>query len=146
MQNEIIIPPPPRLGNDVVIATDLKKSYGDKVLLDGLSFSLPRGGIVGVIGPNGAGKTTLFKMVVGEEKPDGGKLIVGDTVTIAYIDQGRQLDGKKTVYDEVSGGTDLIQVGKREMQARADLAQFNLKGPDQQKKVKALSGGERNRL
>ena len=146
MQNEIIIPPPPRLGNDVVIATDLKKAYGDKVLLDGLSFSLPRGGIVGVIGPNGAGKTTLFKMIIGEEKPDGGKLIVGDTVTIAYIDQGRQLDGKKTVYDEVSGGSDIITVGKREMQARAYLAQFNFKGPDQQKKVKDLSGGERNRL
>ena len=146
MQNEIIIPPPPRLGNDVVIATDLKKAYGDKVLLDGLSFSLPRGGIVGVIGPNGAGKTTLFKMIVGEEKPDGGKLIVGDTVTIAYIDQGRELDGKKTVYDEVSGGAEVIQVGKREMQTRAYLAQFNFKGPDQQKKVKDLSGGERNRL
>src|SRR5438067_1056622 len=146
MQNEIIIPPPPRLGNDVVIATDLKKAYGDKVLLDGLSFSLPRGGIVGVIGPNGAGKTTLFKMIVGEEKPDGGELIVGDTVTSAYIEQGCELDGKKTVYDEVSGGTDLIQVGKREMQARAYLAQFNFKGPDQQKKVKDLSGGERNRL
>ncbi len=146
MQNEIIIPPPPRLGNDVVIANGLKKAYGEKVLLDGLSFSLPRGGIVGVIGPNGAGKTTLFRMIVGEEKPDGGDLTVGDTVTIAYIDQGRELDGKKTVYDEVSGGTDLIQVGKREMQARAYLAQFNFKGPDQQKKVKDLSGGERNRL
>ena len=146
MQNEIVIPPPPRLGNDVVIAKDLKKAYGDKVLLDGLSFSLPRGGIVGVIGPNGAGKTTLFRMIVGEEKPDGGDLTVGDTVTIAYIDQGRELDGKKTVYDEVSGGTELIQVGKREMQARAYLAQFNFKGPDQQKKVKDLSGGERNRL
>ena len=146
MQNEIVIPPPPRLGNDVVIAKDLKKAYGDNVLLDGLSFSLPRGGIVGVIGPNGAGKTTLFRMIVGEEKPDGGELVVGDTVTIAYIDQGRELDGKKTVYDEVSGGTDLIQVGKREMQARAYLAQFNFKGPDQQKKVKDLSGGERNRL
>ena len=146
MQNEIIIPPPPRLGNDVVIAKDLKKAYGDKILLDGLSFSLPRGGIVGVIGPNGAGKTTLFRMIVGEEKPDGGALIVGDTVTIAYIDQGRELDSRKTVYDEVSGGTDLIQVGKREMQARAYLAQFNFKGPDQQKKVRDLSGGERNRL
>lgn len=146
MQNEIVIPPPPRLGNDVVIAKELKKAYGEKVLLDGLSFSLPRGGIVGVIGPNGAGKTTLFRMIVGEEKPDGGTLTVGDTVTIAYIDQGRELDGKKTVYDEVSGGTDLIQVGKREMQARAYLAQFNFKGPDQQKKVKDLSGGERNRL
>jgi ATP-binding cassette ChvD family protein len=146
MQNEIIIPPPPRLGNDVVIAKELKKAYGDKVLLDGLSFSLPRGGIVGVIGPNGAGKTTLFRMIVGEEKPDDGKLIVGDTVTIAYIDQGRELDGKKTVYDEVSGGAEVIQVGKREMQTRAYLAQFNFKGPDQQKKVKDLSGGERNRL
>ena len=146
MQNEIIIPPPPRLGNDVVIATDLKKAYGEKVLLDGLSFSLPRGGIVGVIGPNGAGKTTLFRMIVGEERPDGGDLVVGDTVTIAYIDQGRELDGKKTVYDEVSGGAEVIQVGKREMQARAYLAQFNFKGPDQQKKVRDLSGGERNRL
>jgi energy-dependent translational throttle protein EttA len=146
MQNEIVIPPPPRLGNDVVIAKDLKKAYGEKVLLDGLSFSLPRGGIVGVIGPNGAGKTTLFRMIVGEENPDGGSLIVGDTVTIAYIDQGRELDGKKTVYDEVSGGADVIQVGKREMQARAYLGQFNFKGPDQQKRVKDLSGGERNRL
>jgi sulfate-transporting ATPase len=146
MQNEIVIPPPPRLGNDVVIAKDLKKAYGDKVLLDGLSFSLPRGGIVGVIGPNGAGKTTLFRMIVGEEKADGGDLIVGDTVTIAYIDQGRELDSKKTVYDEVSGGAEVIQVGKREMQTRAYLAQFNFKGPDQQKKVKDLSGGERNRL
>ena len=146
MQNEIVIPPPPRLGNDVVIAKDLKKAYGEKVLIDGLSFSLPRGGIVGVIGANGAGKTTLFRMIVGEEKPDGGSLIVGDTVTIAYIDQGRELDGAKTVYAEVSGGNDLIQVGKREMQARAYLGQFNFKGPDQQKKVKDLSGGERNRL
>ena len=146
MQNEIIIPPPPRLGNDVVIATGLKKAYGEKVLVDGLSFSLPRGGIVGVTGPNGAGKTTLFRMIVGEEKPDGGNLVVGDTVTIAYIDQGRELDGKKTVYDEVSGGAEVIQVGKREMQSRAYLAQFNFKGPDQQKKVRDLSGGERNRL
>jgi ATP-binding cassette ChvD family protein len=146
MQNEIIIPPPPRLGNDVVIAKDLKKAYGDKILIDGLSFSLPRGGIVGVIGPNGAGKTTLFRMIVGEEKPDDGKLIVGDTVTIAYIDQGRELNGSKSVYDEVSGGNEIIQVGKREMPTRAYLAQFNFKGPDQQKKVKDLSGGERNRL
>jgi ATP-binding cassette ChvD family protein len=146
MQNEIIIPPPPRLGNDVVIAKDLKKAYGDKILIDGLSFSLPRGGIVGVIGPNGAGKTTLFRMIIGEEKPDSGKLTVGDTVTIAYIDQGRELNGSKSVYDEVSGGNEIIQVGKREMPTRAYLAQFNFKGPDQQKKVKDLSGGERNRL
>ncbi len=146
MQNEIVIPPPPRLGNDVVIAKDLRKAYGENVLIDGLSFSLPRGGIVGVIGPNGAGKTTLFRMIVGEEKADGGSVTVGDTVTIAYIDQGRKLDGSKTVYAEVSGGSDIIQVGKREMQARAYLAQFNFKGPDQQKKVKDLSGGERNRL
>src|SRR5256885_10990947 len=101
-QNEIQIPPPPRLGNDVVIADDLKKAYGDKVLIDGLSFALPRGGIVGIIGPNGAGKTTLFRMIIGEEKPDGGKLTLGDTVTIAYIDQGRELNGSKSVYDEVS--------------------------------------------
>ncbi len=146
MQNEIVIPPPPRLGNDVVIAKDLKKAYGENVLIDGLSFSLPRGGIVGVIGPNGAGKTTLFRMIVGEEKADGGSLTVGDTVTFAYIDQARKLDGSKTVYAEVSGGSDIIQVGKREMQARAYLAQFNFKGSDQQKKVEDLSGGERNRL
>ena len=146
MQNEIVIPPPTRLGNDVVIAKGLKKAYGDKVLFDDLSFSLPRGGIVGIIGANGAGKTTLFRMIAGKEKQDDGTLIVGDTVQMAYVDQSRELNDANTVYKEVSEGNDIIMVGKREMQARAYLAQFNFKGADQQKKVKDLSGGERNRL
>ena len=146
LQHEITIPPPPRLGNDVVIAKGLKKAYGDKVLFDDLTFSLPRGGIVGVIGPNGAGKTTLFRMIVGEEKPDGGELKIGETVELAYVDQGRILDPNKTAYQEVSGGLDEIQVGNREINARAYLSQFNFKGTDQQKKVGDLSGGERNRL
>jgi len=146
LQNEIVIPPPARLGNDVVIAKELKKAYGEKILFDDLSFSLPRGGIVGIIGPNGAGKTTLFRMIAGKEKGDGGSLTIGDTVQLAYMDQTRELNDANTVYKEVSEGNDVIQVGKREMQARAYLAQFNFKGPDQQKKVKDLSGGERNRL
>ncbi|HYS69032.1 MAG TPA: energy-dependent translational throttle protein EttA [Gemmatimonadaceae bacterium] len=146
MQNEIVIPPPARLGNDVVIAKSLKKAYGDKVLFDDLSFALPRGGIVGIIGPNGAGKTTLFRMIVGNEKGDGGSLTVGDTVQLAYVDQARELNDANTVYKEVSEGNDIMMVGKREMQARAYLAQFNFKGPEQQKKVGDLSGGERNRL
>jgi sulfate-transporting ATPase len=145
-QNEIVIPPAPRLGNDVVIAQNLQKAYGDKALFDDLSFSLPRGGIVGVIGPNGAGKTTLFRLIVGEEKADGGSLKVGDTVQLAYVDQGRDLDNTKTVYDEVSGGLDMIQVGKREINTRGYLSSFNFKGADQQKAVDKLSGGERNRL
>ena len=145
-QNEIVIPPASRLGNDVVIAQNLQKAYGDKVLFDDLSFSLPRGGIVGVIGPNGAGKTTLFRLIVGEEKADGGSLKVGETVQLAYVDQGRELDGSKTVYDEVSGGLDTIQVGKREINTRGYLSSFNFKGADQQKSVDKLSGGERNRL
>ncbi|MDB4911734.1 MAG: transporter ATP-binding protein [Gemmatimonadetes bacterium] len=145
-QNEIIIPPPPRLGNDVVIAKDVRKSFGDKLLFENLTFSLPRGGIVGVIGPNGAGKTTMFRMITGEEKPDSGSMIVGDTVQIAYVDQGRELNGENTVYQEVSGGLDTIAVGKKEINTRAYLASFNFRGSDQQKKVKDLSGGERNRL
>jgi len=146
MQSEIVIPPPPRLGNDVVIAKDLRKAFGDTLLFDGLSFSLPRGGIVGVIGPNGAGKTTLFRMIVGQEQPDAGSLAVGDTVRIAYVDQGRTLDGARTVYEEVSEGRDTIDVGTRELNARAYLSSFGFRGPDQQKLVKDLSGGERNRL
>lgn len=144
--HEIVIPPPPRLGNDVVTVKNLRKAYGDKLLYEDLTFSLPRGGIVGVIGPNGAGKTTMFRMMAGTEQPDSGSLTVGDTVVLAYADQDRELDGGKTVYDEVSGGNDLIQVGKREMNARAYLASFNFRGTDQQKRVKDLSGGERNRL
>ena len=146
LQSEIVIPPPPRLGNDVVIATDLRKAFGDTLLFDGLSFSLPRGGIVGVIGPNGAGKTTLFRMIVGQEQPDAGTLTVGDTVSIAYVDQGRTLDGARTVYEEVSEGRDTIGIGSRELNARAYLSSFGFRGPDQQKLVKDLSGGERNRL
>ena len=146
MQHEIVIPPPARLGNDVVIAKGLKKAYDDKVLFDDLSFSLPRGGIVGIIGANGAGKTTLFRMIARKEGADGGTLTIGDTVQLAYLDQTRELNDANTVYKEVSEGNDVIQVGKREMQTRAYLAQFNFKGADQQKKVKDLSGGERNRL
>ena len=146
LKQEITIPPPPRLGNDVVIAKGVKKAYGDKVLFDDLTFSLPRGGIVGVIGANGAGKTTTFRMILGEEKPDGGELKVGETVTLAYVDQGRVLDPNKTAYQEVSEGRDEIQVGNKEINARSYLSQFNFRGTDQQKKVGDLSGGERNRL
>jgi ATP-binding cassette ChvD family protein len=145
-KNEIVIPPPPRLGNDVVIAKDLKKGYGDRLLFENLSFALPRGGIVGVIGANGAGKTTLFRLITGQEKADGGKLTVGDTVQIAYVDQGRELNGANTVFQEVCGNQETIAVGNKEMNARAYLASFNFRGADQQKKVKDLSGGERNRL
>ena len=145
-QHEIVIPPPPRLGNEVVNARGLRKAYGEKLLFDDLTFSLPRGGIVGVIGPNGAGKTTLFRIIAGQERQDDGELEIGETVTLAYVDQSRELDGTKTVYDEVSGGQDLIDVGKREMNARAYLSTFGFRGTDQQKKVGKLSGGERNRL
>ena len=145
-QNEIVIPPAPRLGNDVVIAKELKKGYGDKLLFDGLSFSLPRGGLVGVIGPNGAGKTTLFRMIVGMEAPDDGELKVGETVQLAYVDQSRTLDPNKSAWEEISGGQEQIMVGKKEINSRAYLSSFNFKGTDQQKKVGLLSGGERNRL
>jgi sulfate-transporting ATPase len=145
-QNEIVIPPPPRLGNDVVIAEGLRKAYGDKLLFDDMSFSLPRGGIVGVIGPNGAGKTTLFRLIVGTEEPDAGTLRIGETVVLSYVDQARELSGARTVYDEVSGGEDTIMVGKRELNARAYLSSFGFRGPDQQKLTANLSGGERNRL
>jgi energy-dependent translational throttle protein EttA len=146
LQHEIVIPPPPRLGNDVVTARDLRKAFGDKVLLDGVSFDLPRGGIVGIIGPNGAGKTTLFKMIVGQETPDSGVLKIGETVQIAYSDQSRTLDGEKSAWQEISGGQELIMVGKKELNSRAYLSSFNFRGTDQQKKVGLLSGGERNRL
>jgi energy-dependent translational throttle protein EttA len=146
LQHEIVIPPPPRLGNDVVIARDLKKAFGEKLLFDGLTFALPRGGIVGIIGPNGAGKTTLFKMIVDQEEPDGGTLKIGETVQIAYTDQNRTLDGDKTAWQEISGGQEMIMVGKKELNSRAYLSSFNFRGTDQQKKVGLLSGGERNRL
>jgi energy-dependent translational throttle protein EttA len=146
MQHEIVIPPPPRLGNDVVTAKDVKKAFGEKILIDGFSFALPRGGIVGIIGPNGAGKTTLFKMVVGTEEPDSGTLKVGETVQIAYSDQSRTLNGDVSAWQEISGGQELIMVGKKELNSRAYLSSFNFRGTDQQKKVGLLSGGERNRL
>ena len=145
-QNEIVIPPAPRLGNDVVNADNLRKAYGDKLLFDGLTFSLPRGGLVGVIGPNGAGKTTLFRMIVGSETPDDGSLKVGETVQLAYVDQSRTLDPNKSAWETISGGLEQIMVGKREINSRAYLSSFNFRGTDQQKKVGTLSGGERNRL
>jgi energy-dependent translational throttle protein EttA len=144
---EILIPVPERLGDEVVVAKNLSKGYGDRLLIDDLNFSLPRGGIVGVIGPNGAGKTTLFRMITGQEQPDGGALTVGSTVQIAYVDQSRDaLDPQKTVYQEISDGQDTLQFGKRSVNARAYSAGFNFRGSDQQKKVGTLSGGERNRL
>ena len=146
LQHEIVIPPPPRLGNEVVNAKDVRKAYGDKLLFDGLSFSLPRGGIVGIIGPNGAGKTTLFRMIVGQERPDAGDLDLGETVQIAYAGQQRELSPNKNVWEEISGGLETIKVGAREMNSRAYISAFNFRGPDQQKKVGNLSGGERNRL
>jgi ATP-binding cassette ChvD family protein len=144
---EIYIPPGPRLGNVVIEAQGLRKGYGDNLLIEDLSFKLPPAGIVGVIGPNGAGKTTLFRMLVGQEKPDGGSLRVGETVKIAYVDQSRDsLNGDHTVWEEISGGNDLITLGKREVNSRAYASWFNFRGADQQKRVKDLSGGERNRL
>jgi sulfate-transporting ATPase len=144
---EITIPPGPRLGDRVVDANGLVKGFGDRLLIDGLSFLLPPGGIVGVIGPNGAGKTTLFRMMVGEDKPDGGSLEVGATVDLAYVDQSRDsLEADNTVFDEVTGGVDRIVVGNRELHGRAYVASFGFKGSDQQKKVGQLSGGERNRV
>ncbi|MBK9240372.1 MAG: energy-dependent translational throttle protein EttA [Acidobacteria bacterium] len=144
---EIYIPPGPRLGDVVVEARDLKKAYGDLLLIEGMNFTLPRGGIVGVIGPNGAGKTTLFRMLVGQEKPDAGVLRIGETVQIGYVDQSRDaLVADKTVYDEISEGNDEVALGKRTVNARAYCSWFNFRGKDQQRKVGTLSGGERNRL
>ena len=144
---EISIPVPPRLGDEVVVAKNVKKGFGDTLLFDNLNFALPKGGIVGVIGPNGAGKTTLFRMITGQEQPDGGELVVGSTVKVAYVDQSRDsLDPNKSVYDEISGGQDQLDFGRRQVNARAYCAGFNFKGADQQKKVGLLSGGERNRV
>jgi sulfate-transporting ATPase len=144
---ELFIPPGPRLGDVVVRAEGVRKAYGDRLLMEDLSFDLPRGGIVGIIGPNGAGKTTLFKMIVGPEKPDAGKLTVGETVVLSYVDQDRDRPvPSRTVFEEISGGQDRIVVGKREIPARAYVSMFNFKGPDQQKRIGDLSGGEMNRL
>ena len=145
--NEIYIPPGPHLGDVVIEAGGLRKAYGDKLLFDELSFGLPRGGIVGVIGPNGAGKTTLFRILTGSERPDAGKLRIGETVKLAYVDQSRDtLDAGKTVWEEISDGQDVIQVGSYTTPSRGYVARFNFKGPDQQKRVGELSGGERNRV
>jgi len=144
---QIVIPPGPRLGGLVIESESISKGYGDKLLIENLSFRLPAGGIVGVIGPNGAGKTTLFKMISGAEDPDQGNLRIGETVALGYVDQSRDtLEAGKTVWEEISGGHEDIQVGKRTIQSRAYVAQFNFKGIDQQKKVGQLSGGERNRV
>jgi ATPase subunit of ABC transporter with duplicated ATPase domains len=144
---ELAIPPGPRLGDQVVDAGKVQKAFGDRLLVDDLTFFLPPGGIVGVIGPNGAGKTTLFRMIVGDEKPDDGTLTVGASVHLAYVDQSRDaLDGDKTVFEEITGGVDHMVVGGREMHGRAYVAGFGFKGSDQQKKVGQLSGGERNRV
>ena len=141
------IPPGPHLGDLVVRAENVRKGYGDNLLMEDLHFDLPKGGIVGIIGPNGAGKTTLFRMIVGQEKPDGGSLRVGDTVVPAYVDQNRDaLDGTKTVFEEITGGAEYLMLGKRKVASRSYVAQFNFKGPDQQRKVSELSGGERNRV
>ena len=145
--NEIYIPPGERLGELVIEARGLKKSFGDQLLYEDLSFNLPQGGIVGIIGPNGAGKTTLFRMIIGEEQPDAGEMRIGETVQVAYVDQSRDaLDNSKTAWEEISGGKDVITVGRYELNSRAWLSRFNFKGTDQQKHVGNLSGGERNRL
>ena len=145
-QVEIYIPPGPRLGDIVVEARGVRKGYGDLLLMDDVTFTLPRGGIVGVIGPNGAGKTTLFRMITGKEQPDGGTLRLGDTVQIGYVDQSRELDPNKSVFEEITGGGDVVELGKREVASRAYVSWFNFKGPNQQRKVGQLSGGERNRV
>lgn len=143
---EIFIPPGPRLGNVVIDAESISKAFGDKLLYENLSFSLPPGGIIGVIGANGAGKTTLFKMITGESTPDSGSIRIGETVKLGYIDQNRPIDPEKTVYEEISGGDDVLQVGSRTINSRAYVGKFNFTGQDQQKKVGVLSGGERNRV
>lgn len=143
---EIFIPAGPRLGDKVIVADNVSKGFGDRLLVEDMNFQLPPGGIVGVIGPNGAGKTTLFKMITGEEEPDSGNLTIGDTVELGYVDQKRPLDPSNTIWEEISGGHDVIQLGNREVNSRAYVARFNFSGSDQQKKVTELSGGERNRV
>jgi ATP-binding cassette ChvD family protein len=144
---QIVIPPGPRLGDTVIEVENLEKAYGDRLLMEGLSFKLPAGGIVGVIGPNGAGKTTLFRMITGQEQPDGGSIKLGDSVQLGYVDQSRDaLAPNKTVWEEISGGNEVISLGKREVNSRAYVGAFNFKGGDQQQKVGNLSGGQRNRV
>ena len=144
---EIYIPPGPRLGKNVIEAEGVSKAYGDRLLFEGMTFALPAGGIVGVIGPNGAGKTTLFRMITDQEKPDSGKITVGETVKLAYVEQSRDsLDPNKTIWEAISGGQEMLTLGKRELNSRAYVARFNFSGQDQQKKVGMLSGGERNRV
>jgi energy-dependent translational throttle protein EttA len=143
---EIPIPPGPRLGNVVIEAEGVSKAYGDNLLVDDMTFKLPPGGIVGVIGPNGAGKTTLFRMILGQEHPDSGTIRIGETVALGYVDQNRSLDPKKSIWEEISSGADLLKIGTREVNSRAYVARFNFSGTDQQKKVGTLSGGERNRV
>jgi energy-dependent translational throttle protein EttA len=144
---QIVIPAPPRLGQNVIDVENIKKSYGEKLLIEGLSFKLPPGGIVGIIGPNGAGKTTLFRMITGQEKPDEGSFTVSESVKLGYVDQSRDsLDPNKTVWEEISDGLDILKLGKIEVMSRAYVASFNFRGTDQQKKIAMLSGGERNRV
>ena len=143
---EIHIPPGPRLGNVVIEADGVSKAYGDRLLVEEMNFALPPGGIVGVIGPNGAGKTTLFRMITKQEQPDKGNIKIGDTVEIAYVDQSRELDSDKSIWQEITGGDDMLKLGQREVNSRAYVARFNFSGSDQQKKVGMLSGGERNRV
>jgi len=144
--NELFISPGPRLGQQVIEFNGVSKAYGERVLYENLNFKLPPGGIVGVIGPNGAGKTTLFRMISGKEQPTSGSLKVGESVKLAYVDQDRALDPEKTVIDCISGGLDLLKLGGREVNARAYISKFNFAGEDQQKKIKELSGGEKNRV
>jgi len=143
---EIHIPPGPRLGNIVIEAEGVSKGYGGHLLVEDMKFALPPGGIVGVIGPNGAGKTTLFRMITGQEHPDSGTIKVGETVVLAYVDQSRTLDPEKSIWQEITGGADLLKLGTREVNSRAYVGRFNFSGSDQQKKIAMLSGGERNRV
>ena len=143
---EIFIPRGPRLGDVVINAQDVAKAFGDRLLYEGLNFSLPPGGIIGIIGPNGAGKTTLFRMITGQDQPDAGTFITGETVKLGYVDQNRPLDPEKTIWEEISGGLDVIQLGDREVNSRSYVGRFNFSGSDQQKPIGALSGGERNRV
>lgn len=143
---QIVIPAGPRLGNKVIVAESVSKGYEDKLLVENMEFQLPPGGIVGIIGANGAGKTTLFKMIIGEEKPDSGNLVLGETVQLGYVDQKRPLDPNKTIWEEISGGHDILMLGNREINSRAYVSRFNFAGSDQQKKTSQISGGERNRV